>query len=301
MFAYSDTGAKDPVSFLDYNVNYTPDGFNTLSVTGKTDSLGWDTITITGADPKRLQTIKVKAQCRISKNWVSLGHSVVPKKSGDTLRELVVIHCDRKTKDYAKFSLDSSKTTKTSVYLIDSSFVFRGRVHYYWDFGDGNTSTQKHPKHTFSSNGSYKVCLTTIALGVDSIGNLNGDTFSVDTFCTILNLDTAGGKFLQGPISLIVLPQTPIVTDISSKPVTHFNIFPNPIQGNNVSVVWPREEIGILVIYDMNGKRVLKRPFQSDGSQPVNVDVGHLNNGLFIFHIQTAHQHSSKKTSISRN
>ncbi|MEM6964854.1 MAG: PKD domain-containing protein, partial [Bacteroidota bacterium] len=31
---------------------------------------------------------------------------------------------------------------------------------YLWDFGDGNTSSEMNPIHTFSSNGNYEVCLT---------------------------------------------------------------------------------------------------------------------------------------------
>ncbi|HRQ85449.1 MAG TPA: PKD domain-containing protein [Flavobacteriales bacterium] len=29
-----------------------------------------------------------------------------------------------------------------------------------WDFGDGNTSTEQHPVHTYAANGTYNVCLT---------------------------------------------------------------------------------------------------------------------------------------------
>jgi PKD repeat protein len=29
-----------------------------------------------------------------------------------------------------------------------------------WDFGDGNTSTEQHPEHTYTSGGTYTVCLT---------------------------------------------------------------------------------------------------------------------------------------------
>jgi chitodextrinase len=31
---------------------------------------------------------------------------------------------------------------------------------YFWDFGDGNTSTAMNPTHTYAANGSYTVCLT---------------------------------------------------------------------------------------------------------------------------------------------
>ncbi len=43
-----------------------------------------------------------------------------------------------------------------------------------WDFGDGNTSTERHPFHTYDSAGVYTVCLV--------VGNAN----SSDTLCRVL-------------------------------------------------------------------------------------------------------------------
>lgn len=31
---------------------------------------------------------------------------------------------------------------------------------YYWDFGDGNTSTEASPEHIYANGGSYVVVLT---------------------------------------------------------------------------------------------------------------------------------------------
>jgi len=40
---------------------------------------------------------------------------------------------------------------------------------WFWDFGDGNTSTQQNPSHAYANYGSYTVCLTTSnACGTDS-------------------------------------------------------------------------------------------------------------------------------------
>ncbi|MCO6496667.1 MAG: PKD domain-containing protein [Chitinophagaceae bacterium] len=35
-----------------------------------------------------------------------------------------------------------------------------GAVSYLWNFGDGDTSTEKNPQHTFPATGTYNVCLT---------------------------------------------------------------------------------------------------------------------------------------------
>lgn len=41
---------------------------------------------------------------------------------------------------------------------------------WFWDFGDGDTSSMQHPQHTFPENGSYAVCLTVAnAIGADTL------------------------------------------------------------------------------------------------------------------------------------
>ncbi len=37
-------------------------------------------------------------------------------------------------------------------------------ISFFWDFGDGNTSTQQYPFHTYAASGLYDVCLTIVTL-----------------------------------------------------------------------------------------------------------------------------------------
>ncbi len=48
---------------------------------------------------------------------------------------------------------------------------------WYWDFGDGNTSTLQNPSHTYAVEGEYNVCLT--------ITTLTGDVLCESTECQI--------------------------------------------------------------------------------------------------------------------
>ncbi len=51
-----------------------------------------------------------------------------------------------------------------TVYFTDSSS--NNPQIWYWDFGDGSTSTEQHPCHTYDTNGVYSVSL---AIGVDAL------------------------------------------------------------------------------------------------------------------------------------
>lgn len=50
-----------------------------------------------------------------------------------------------------------------------------GLVSYYWDFGDGTTSTEPSPDHIYAQPGTYDVCLTVVAI--------QGDKCCTDRYC----------------------------------------------------------------------------------------------------------------------
>ena len=83
-----------------------------------------------------------------------------------------------------------------SVTFIDlSEFASEGWIisDWNWDFGDGNTSSEQNPTHTYDSDGSYSVSLSiTTDIGIESdpytenitIGNLNiSDSNDMDFEC----------------------------------------------------------------------------------------------------------------------
>lgn len=48
----------------------------------------------------------------------------------------------------------------TSLEFFNESFVSVSSANYMWSFGDGKTSTQENPTHTYDAPGSYNVCLS---------------------------------------------------------------------------------------------------------------------------------------------
>lgn len=56
----------------------------------------------------------------------------------------------------------SAMIVDTSGYLYGIPNVYSANYDYYWDFGDGNTSTQPYPWHQYANAGTYNVCLTVV-------------------------------------------------------------------------------------------------------------------------------------------
>lgn len=66
---------------------------------------------------------------------------------------------------------------------------------YFWDFGDGNTSTAEHPTHTYATNGIYDVILTSSAEFCNDVSRTR-----------ILDLSTTNTEDLIQTISVQVTP-----------------------------------------------------------------------------------------------
>lgn len=78
------------------------------------------------------------------------------------------------------------------VYFSDSSVSGNTLGSWLWDFGDGNTSTNQHPNHTYGSPGTYTVCLYV------------QDSCGADTLCQSLtvNCTPPSASFSATPGSL---------------------------------------------------------------------------------------------------
>lgn len=69
-----------------------------------------------------------------------------------------------------------------------SSSYNEGNIHYYWDFGDGNTSYETNPMHHYGSPGIYLVSLTIITTELCNNQkklNINIGIPSTSPFCTL--------------------------------------------------------------------------------------------------------------------
>lgn len=119
-----------------------------------------------------------------------------------------------------------------------------------WDFGDGNTSTETNPTHTYATSGDYTVSLTVNKCGKSNIKSKT------------INVTTLG---IEHPNPTII------------------NIFPNPTS-NNLTITLDKNYNDISVtFFDITGKSILKRTTQNVSKTVINLT--NLSNGIYFMKI----------------
>jgi PKD domain/Secretion system C-terminal sorting domain len=123
-------------------------------------------------------------------------------------------------------------------------------IDYFWDFGDGNTSTLEAPYYTYAVKGVYNVCLT----ASNEIGS--------DTYCELVYVDIPVGA-------------EDILNDIAK-------MYPNPVDDFlfvELSKEAPSNGKYFITLYDVEGKMVLAEEIMSNLIHKIS--VSHLPAGLY--------------------
>lgn len=146
---------------------------------------------------------------------------------------------------------------------------------YLWDFGDGTTSTQQNPTHTYNNNGPFYLCLT--------VDNQAG---CVDSYC-----DSIGGNG-------VVFKSNGFTINVSSTPNTvglsnevnlnlEVDIYPNPV--SNQLAIQTELSLNKITVFDYTGKIVKKSIDRFD-----KIDVTDLQSGVYFIVL------NSEKGSITK-
>ena len=142
-------------------------------------------------------------------------------------------------------------STAFSVDFYDGS-IFNPEE-WYWDFGDGFSSTDRFPSHTYAEYGSYEVCLTA-----------SNDTGS-NTVCQEISLGVTG-------------------TGYETKGI-EYRVWPNPASEIlHISAAIPFSGSS-LTLYSMDGKNALSQ-LLPDGGKTVGISIELLNAGVYILEVK---------------
>jgi len=164
-----------------------------------------------------------------------------------------------------------------------------GNFQFLWSFGDGTSSSEPFPSHTYEANGPYTLCLT-----------MTDDAGCSSTHCQDISIDDDGfidGMILeggvhtiQGPRSLgftinVINPLTMAVPELAD--LTELNLWPNPTQ-DRLDVMFNSVKSGQVrtEVVDMNGRRVAGTMHQLvHGKNRIQLEVSDLPAGMYLLRI----------------
>jgi len=162
---------------------------------------------------------------------------------------------------------------------------------YFWDFGDGNTSTQQYPTYVYTTAGPFNLCLT--------VSDANGMCSS--TYCD--SIGSNGIVFKGGGFTINV--QAPVATGIETQIelVSDINLYPNPVKNNlTISLNLTETSNVELFVTDMLGNTVAVIANQEmySGNNQLNWKTNNAPNGIYLLNIRTENSLEVKKLIVNK-
>lgn len=148
---------------------------------------------------------------------------------------------------------------------------------YFWDFGDGNSSTAAFPSYTYAVPGAYTVCINI------TWKDANNDS-CISTSCMQINRLINGGNandnnVLSGNAKYLYPAITGV--SISEKPIV--KIYPNPVN-EQLNINLNKAISGDVVIYDISGRMIVNS--KVDNSMKTTLNITNLDKGIYILKIK---------------
>lgn len=150
-----------------------------------------------------------------------------------------------------------------------------------WDFGDGGTSTELFPIHSYEDDGPYTLCL--FVSFADSLGN-----FCEISYCEVLDGSLLGGSgVLSGGFSINIIPLGTLNND-DVFTESELNIFPNPTNDiTTISFNNQQNQDLTLRVVNLQGQVVHRRVLSAvSGAQQVQVDLSEFPQGLYLIGLE---------------
>ena len=142
--------------------------------------------------------------------------------------------------------------SESEVQFIEGSIG--NAVNYYWEFGDGTTSTLQHPMHNFSESGVHNVCLTVYDM-------YTGET---STFCRDIEIET--------------------LTSITEAPQeSNLDIYPNPatdVLNIRCNSCFAGSEIQI---FNLSGQLLHSEKLSG---QSASINLSNFDSGIYVVKVQ---------------
>jgi PKD repeat protein len=177
----------------------------------------------------------------------------------------------------------------TGQYTIIGVNTSQGQnLSYFWDFGDGNTSTQAYPIHQYAGAGTYNICLTVVDSTPASV--------CTSTFCDSVTVT----QKINAPFTFAVLNGASSVNPVNIA-LPELSLWPNPAT-DRVNLSFGLQEAAEVSVHitDLQGRTVqlLNAGQMSAGEQSLEMNTTGIASGLYLARVQLGEQVVVKKLLI---
>lgn len=186
----------------------------------------------------------------------------------------------------------SVDTAGLTVTFTNTSTNTTPNTTYLWTFGDGTSSTDENPVHTYSHHDNYTVCL----IIMDNENNCSDDV------CHIVHVFQIGGIHESGE-SLDVQNIAHMKHENHGNSENIISIFPNPAS----AVTYIQYELTAdadvsIELCDLYGSRIRQVASEKEtaGTQKHSVDTGNLNPGVYVFKVRINQEFIIRKITVTR-
>ncbi len=137
-----------------------------------------------------------------------------------------------------------------NVIWIYTSFDPNSTISVLWDFGDGNTSNEWYPSHTYADEGPYNLCVSVII----------GDPANAEcaaSFCIEVDGSMIGSGLVSSGFTINVVDSSTILSDAYFDRSFDLNLWPNPAQ-EKLQLRFTAETGAPVTmrVYDLTGKMI---------------------------------------------
>lgn len=178
------------------------------------------------------------------------------------------------------------------VWVWNLSSGGNGTYQFLWEFGDGSSSTDAFPTHTYDGPGPWLLCLTMTSGDPNSGGCTDSycDSLSMDANGILVGLITDGHgaapDLRSGGFTLNVIQSIPAgIQEVSG--ITDLKVWPNPV-GDLLNISFGSHAAGMvpMEVMDPSGRVLLSGNVRVNaGSSVIHLPVEKLGQGLYMVRI----------------
>ena len=177
----------------------------------------------------------------------------------------------------------------TNIFVLNTSTG--NNLSYFWNFGDGNTSTQAYPSYTYSTPGPFYLCLTVS----DTVNSCTS------TYCD--SIGSNGVVLRQTGFTINVQPPNVVGIEEHKDEVSELTIYPNPFKEILFIDININDETNVEVfVTDLVGNTVgiISNKFMNAGSHKLQWNVENLSNGIYLLNVKTNNALNVKKLVLNK-